>query len=911
MVDREKLKIEFEEYIKSKIKATYYLPSFYKLNDLLKEKGEIDKSFYEILDVSFYEKIRERLASGDLREFDIQQSNGGPKAVIKHYMDFLKFSNENPSSGISEKIIMSAYLELKENSKLMLKFENNENSFIELVNEFKPNELEEIMTYYGGFDNYSNQGPVNKLRILILKELIEGNSISSGIISKFKTQISNEYKKDVFKVWNNFRVLFGLWNVLNKEKVNSNLTIIANEIKTYFPEKDYVKYNLQDFANNNNFGCSNVWIPFFTKKYKGHQESIQISIHIYGDKTTFGLYSGHRVLNPKLRNNDEILETFDGEKIKKYIHSNWDLFKKSNEKRELISNIDFYLNNKNDNSKLPYVIYDDSFYITKSNIFEEGINIKEVVEAYLENNSDEEIQKELNKFLKLLQKGKEHFSYNNELLNFEDIFSQNNNVKNSNLSEFMEKISSTLERKSQVILYGPPGTGKTFLINQILNGDKNFEINSEIKTDFNFWFVSTNPKIWNHKEHINKKEWFHFGNLKRNYKHIQEGDFVFGYNTTPDKKFAWYGKIIEINDNYETETDKAFKVEVLGEIKKSFTFEDMKKDPVINLSEPYKCIARGTLFKLEKEEGQYLLDKLDLDLKKLGFEEIKDNNYEFVTFHQSYSYEEFVEGLKPFIDSEEQENGDIKYHVKDGIFKSLSKKARINYLKNKENPKKYYLFIDEINRGNISKIFGELITLLEKDKRLDQKNEIIVRLPYSQEEFIVPPNLYLVGTMNTSDRSISNLDLALRRRFGFIEVLPDPSLLSQKTIEGINLSELLTNLNRRIEFLIDKDHMIGHSYFLKVKDNLSDLKDIFFYDIIPLLEEYFYGDNNKLKLILGDEFFLSVKKDASLIQDIFGKKIYDLEDSSESILKLKSKEDIDFKKALKIICNKEKVAEDE
>lgn len=356
------------------------------------------------------------------------------------------------------------------------------------------------------------------------------------------------------------------------------------------------------------------------------------------------------------------------------------------------------------------------------------------------------------------------------------------------------------------------------------------------------------------------------------------------------------------------------------------------------------------------------------DDKKAKFDEyVKNGQIVFTTFHQSYGYEEFVEGIKPRIDSKENSK-EVEYEIKDGIFKELCKKALDNYkvslltqeefvksedlenkieifldelvdqqkfiektqsggfkleeynekyriitddtnanlylnleifktlLENKDkiingrsikqilnnkhrrqidsyyfqlvklfkereqdykvdnNPsekpelKPYIIIIDEINRGNVSKIFGELITLIEPSKRIGELEELKVRLPYSGEEFGVPKNVYIIGTMNTADRSITSLDTALTRRFEFVEMMPDVSKLSTNC-EGVNLQELLKAINTRIEYLLDREKTIGHAFFIGV-ENLNDLKNVFQNKIIPLLQEYFYNDYALIDAVL-------------------------------------------------------------
>ncbi|WP_260858122.1 AAA family ATPase [Bacillus sp. FJAT-22090] len=182
---------------------------------------------------------------------------------------------------------------------------------------------------------------------------------------------------------------------------------------------------------------------------------------------------------------------------------------------------------------------------------------------------------------------------------------------------------------------------------------------------------------------------------------------------------------------------------------------------------------------------------------------------------------------------------------------SSNQQAELEIVENKKN---YVFIIDEINRGNISKIFGELITLVEPTKRLGAREEMKLRLPYSKKEFGVPQNVYLLGTMNTADRSIALMDTALRRRFNFIEMMPDTATLQDIQVGEINIQRMLEAMNQRIEVLFDREHTIGHAYFTILKEvpTLERLALIFENEILPLLQEYFYEDYSKIQLILGD-----------------------------------------------------------
>ncbi|SCM65956.1 AAA family ATPase [Donghicola eburneus] len=229
------------------------------------------------------------------------------------------------------------------------------------------------------------------------------------------------------------------------------------------------------------------------------------------------------------------------------------------------------------------------------------------------------------------------------------------------------------------------------------------------------------------------------------------------------------------------------------------------------------------------------------------------DRFEFVTFHQSYAYEDFVEGIRPVT-----ENGAVTYEVRPGVLKRLCDRAK------RAPDKRFCLFIDEINRGNVAKVFGELITLLEVDKRIriDASGTreasckgLEVTLPYSGERFGVPANVDVICTMNTADRSIALLDSALRRRFRFEELTPKPELLeSIDDEEGntIDLRQLLQALNARLSCLLHRDQTLGHSYFYDVK-SFEELRRVFSREILPFLQEAFYDDWRQIRYVLADQ----------------------------------------------------------
>lgn len=272
----------------------------------------------------------------------------------------------------------------------------------------------------------------------------------------------------------------------------------------------------------------------------------------------------------------------------------------------------------------------------------------------------------------------------------------------------------------------------------------------------------------------------------------------------------------------------------------------------------------------EEKSVQEIANEAYKDIK-VRYDKLKSaGRISFTTFHQSYGYEEFIEGIKPIIDENKQ---DIGYTIEPGVFKKFCDNAKsitrtstgIESTVIEENTEPYVFIIDEINRGNISKIFGELITLIESTKRAGMPEAASAILPYSGDEFSVPSNVYILGTMNTADRSIALMDTALRRRFQFVEMMPDSDVLRKihaDKVEDLDVAAMLDKINERIEYLYDREHTIGHAFFTDLKDDatLEKLQSIFEKSVIPLLQEYFYEDYQKIQLVLGD----NAKSDDSL-----------------------------------------------
>ncbi|RKR11564.1 dynein-related subfamily AAA family protein [Flavobacterium sp. 90] len=467
------------------------------------------------------------------------------------------------------------------------------------------------------------------------------------------------------------------------------------------------------------------------------------------------------------------------------------------------------------------------------------------------------------------------------------------------------------------ILYGPPGTGKTYKLQQII---EDWNLKEKTSTEIDYTSFVKNYTWWQviglallEKENITVPE------LAKHPLIIAK----LGSSSVKRLNTRLWSSL-----QHHT-VDECENVKLAHRVGERVFYKEANSE--------WRLDSR-TLFQLEFIP---LVDAFE-EFKKSD-DTKKSKDYTFTTCHQSLTYEDFIEGIKPDLskenleDDEDERSEKVIYEIRKGIFYNACEKASqkagfINLkdcLEHTKDERKYLfekaiaenkihvIFLDEINRCNVSSVFGELITLIEDDKRLGKENEIAdITLPYSQEEFGVPANLFIIGTMNTADRSVEALDAALRRRFCFEEMPPLYSLEElQNDIFGYKASEILKTINLRIEKLLDKDHKIGHSYLLN-KDKISII-DSFYKNIIPLLQEYFFGDYSKIGLVLGKGFVSLKESDKGLdifadfddaIDDFDNKNVYEIVDyrKGEDYRLTLNKVDVimDFEKAIQVLMNK-------
>ncbi|WP_336982652.1 McrB family protein [Acinetobacter modestus] len=511
---------------------------------------------------------------------------------------------------------------------------------------------------------------------------------------------------------------------------------------------------------------------------------------------------------------------------------------------------------------------------------------------------------------------------------------------------FKTKYQKTREATKKIVGFRNNSNRELALILENSKPSLFIGVDPEDNQYFQFKFIDNNSKIFGKYD---ENEGRHDG-LKSHAPSLYKGHkaYYIEINNLNDlEKFCeWYElDTHQVLDNSNSKENKEMSNKMVQPLNRILFGAAGTGKTFNTINHALSIIENKSLENLEKEERE--------DLKNRFNEYKNKGQIKFITFHQSFSYEDFVEGIR----AETNDQGNLRYEVKSGIFKEiceltkttefrsilgkefgrgyilqavssdvltvkkpngnlihlsvdlanlllesvaeekisiedLSEKTALDKLdnnhgllepyivngynsvwanliklvlefrnQNNQPTKPHVIIIDEINRGNISRIFGELITLIEATKRAGADEALSVTLPYSKEEFAVPDNVYIIGTMNSSDRSLTGLDIALRRRFTFIEMPPQPNLLKDMSVEGVDIERLLTVINQRIEILIDRDHCIGHANFMVLKEQptLENLAHIFKQKIIPQLQEYFFDDWAKINLVLNGNGMLKPK----------------------------------------------------
>lgn len=403
------------------------------------------------------------------------------------------------------------------------------------------------------------------------------------------------------------------------------------------------------------------------------------------------------------------------------------------------------------------------------------------------------------------------------------------------------KMPSTITAPINRIYYGPPGTGKTYELSKLL------------QRDYEQAVASISNEEWRNQviaEKVAALKWWEGAAAaiydlggKAKVSELAGHPFIQAIASAKGRSKGIKQTLWGTLQHHTIENSKT----VNTKLRMAPAIFDKTSDSVWQFADDWQDAC---------EELIELVDQLKAGTQSA----VAVQRYSFVTFHQSYGYEEFVEGLRPLL-SEDIESGDMQYEIRPGVFKELCRKARL------APDQRFAMVIDEINRGNISKIFGELITLIESDKREGAEHAISLTLPYSGEPFSVPANVDIIGTMNTADRSLALLDTALRRRFDFVPVMPDVRDEPAAPLHGlrvtlgdktIDIPRMLAAINQRVEALYDRDHSIGHAYLTSLKkvadgeERFKALAQVFRNRILPLLEEYFFEDWQKIRLVLAD-----------------------------------------------------------
>jgi 5-methylcytosine-specific restriction endonuclease McrBC GTP-binding regulatory subunit McrB len=882
------------------------------------------------------------------------------------------------------------------------------------INEAKPEDIEKCWEFYKDRD-----GVVINVRKELFRQMREGKTVTvellDGLVTKYKAGKENQ-----FRVYKNFYTIFyPAITFYGHSTQRDFISKLTEQLIKDLDIVDRVKTTSFDFQGPRQQGSDRYWLAIYNKEQENQSTGLQFFIDFHHGKMSYGVYKhGNRdflkeqvVVSPDTFDYDDLLSYFksevhllindlpqydaittlnlEGKKLYKISHGTFKAKNKSKVIETLKENNWIILHELTGKDQARYFKEDlqvgDYVYITLGS--KELIGIGKILSDewnYVPNeivDNDGWMYREVEFIKAPVRKNPK------ELKDTRNIFPSGNST--------LTEIKPDLLNEANDKLFKP-----YFNVEFILSNQK-----KDLKENFINWLVANtsggnyfekqfNSNIERFQNEINDyetkyKESFNselFIISSTDYKNEIEILRANLYNTsTPfseysNKLASGRPKAILGKNNYLRFLNEYFSNNEIME-----SNNQLNKSPLNQIL--YGPPGTGKTYHTINKSLSIIENKSEIALKKENRKElknrfdqyVKEGRIVFTTFHQSMSYEDFIEGIKPKIDEDNNENKQVIYEIENGIFKKIANDAKklrtntkevienysfddawddlvknaekeledkqpltlsiqtpnlglkiieisgrgnlilkpiysegakeytvsylrakklqevfpdlsgiknidkefraviggsnstaywsvLNYINTKinENTKvskqettlpslPFVLIIDEINRGNVSQIFGELITLIEEDKRLGKDEALEVTLPYSKEKFGVPANLYIIGTMNTADRSVEALDTALRRRFSFEEMLPDYDLEGlDKEVFGYSLKDILETINKRIVRLLNSEHAIGHSYFLN--KNEDTLIDSFYRNIIPLLQEYFFGDYGKMMMVLGDGF---------------------------------------------------------
>lgn len=724
------------------------------------------------------------------------------------------------------------------------RFEERTEAFLDFVHELDESYLRAFLERAS--ESLISEGhirPVVFLRLVIVERILDGQRVSAEDIDEIKGHIDaknvdyfddypelhdeianqKDRERSAFQSWTLFTILHGIDYRPRVDDCKTWLTDIADFLQEKLSLAD-CDYHTAGFAYNQNFGTDHCWVAFYPEEAKDHRESHQVHFAIKPNSFRYGIMSGDRVdtgEHKELRSApgdaeidvEEMLTTYE-ELLPRFYKLN----------RELLSDETVQKRQARRDQPLNKILHGPPGTGKTYSVQRRAV---EIIEGKRQEDSSENIS---GRFRKYLDEGQIEF------VTFHPSYAY---------EEFVEGLRYDTDEGIPVVQDG--------ILKRLAKRAVNPRPEPQRRENARVWKISlgrqTNPKIFE--------------------RCIRENEIALGY----------------IHDYDFSECSNRDSIKEV--------FQKRYRDSESSKSGSIDCVHQ---FVNDVEEGDYVAVYNDPEsIRAIG---LVTGPYEFTEEYDEYPHVRTVEWLDRSVHRIYEMNGSNNLTRK--TLYPLDRVPMEEFLdllpESAGNLEPHVLIIDEINRGNLSRVFGELITLLEPDKRKGAPNEMSARLPYSQDRLTLPPNLYVIGTMNTADRSIALLDAALRRRFQFEELMPEADVIKDQFTEALDadaessvsdpnftLSEaqisLITTvfetLNERITALVDRDHQVGHSYFLDLK-SMSDLREAWYQEVLPLLQEYFYEDHRRLSAVVGrydgeaQKGFVRIEEHTDLLGDDVG-----------------------------------------